>query len=84
MRGGGGNFGVCTSFLFKLHPISTIVGGPTLWELEQAPEIMRWYRDFIVDAPEYLNGFFAFLTVPPSPPFPEELHLKKMCGIVWC
>ena len=45
---------------------------------------MRWYRDFIVDAPEDLNGFFAFLTVPPGPPFPEELHLKKMCGIVWC
>lgn len=84
VRGGGGNFGVVTSFLFKLHPISTIVGGPTLWELEQAPEVMRWYRDFIVDAPEYLNGFFAFLTVPPGPPFPEELHLKKMCGIVWC
>ena len=83
-RGGGGNFGVVTSFLFKLHPISTIVGGPTLWELEQAPEVMRWYRDFIVDAPEDLNGFFAFLTVPPGPPFPEELHLKKMCGIVWC
>lgn len=84
VRGGGGNFGVVTSFLFKLHPISTIVGGPTLWELEQAPEVMRWYRDFIVDAPEYLNGFFAFLTVPPGPPFPEELLLKKMCGIVWC
>jgi FAD/FMN-containing dehydrogenase len=84
VRGGGGNYGVVTSFLFKLHPISAIVGGPTLWELEQAPEVMRWYRDFIADAPEDLNGFFAFLTVPPGPPFPEELHLKKMCGIVWC
>ncbi len=84
VRGGGGNFGVVTSFLFNLHPISTIVGGPTLWELEQAPEVMRWYRDFIANAPEDLNGFFAFLTVPPGPPFPEELHLKKMCGVVWC
>ncbi len=84
MRGGGGNFGVVTSFLFRLHPISTIIGGPTLWTLEQAPEVMRWYRDFITEAPEDLNGFFAFLTVPPGPPFPEELHNRKMCGVVWC
>jgi len=84
IRGGGGNFGVVTSFLFRLHPISTVIGGPTLWPLEQAPEVMRWYRDFIANAPEDLNGFFAFLTVPPGPPFPEHLHLKKMCGIVWC
>ena len=84
IRGGGGNFGVVTSFLFRLHPISNIIGGPTLWELEQAPEVMRWYRDFITEAPEDLNGFFAFLTVPPGPPFPEHLHLKKMCGVVWC
>ncbi len=83
-RGGGGNFGVVTSFLFRLHPISTIIGGPTLWELDQAPEVMRWYRDFIANAPEDLNGFFAFLTVPPGPPFPEHLHMKKMCGVVWC
>ena len=45
---------------------------------------MKWYREFIVDAPEEMNGFFAFLTVPPGPPFPEDLHFKKMCGIVWC
>ena len=82
--GGGGNFGVVTSFVFELHPISTIIGGPTLWPLEQAPEVLRWYRDFITEAPEDLNGFFAFLVVPPGPPFPEELHLKNMCGIVWC
>ncbi|MDQ3508932.1 MAG: FAD-binding oxidoreductase [Actinomycetota bacterium] len=84
VRGGGGNFGVVTSFEFRLHPIHTIIGGPTLWDLDQAPEVMRWYRDFIADAPEDLNGFFAFLTVPPGPPFPEELHMKKMCGVVWC
>ena len=84
VRGGGGNFGVVTSFLFGLHPISTIIGGPTLWPLEQAPEVMRWYRNFIAEAPEDLNGFFAFLTVPPGPPFPEELHNRKMCAVVWC
>ena len=45
---------------------------------------MKWYREFITTAPDDLNGFFAFLTVPPAPPFPENLHLKKMCGVVWC
>ncbi|WP_119068115.1 FAD-binding oxidoreductase [Rubrobacter indicoceani] len=84
VRGGGGNFGVVTSFEFRLHPIRKVIGGPTLWTLDQAPEVMRWYRDFIANAPEDLNGFFAFLTVPPGPPFPEELHLKKVCGVVWC
>ena len=45
---------------------------------------MRWYREFIAQAPDDLNGFFAFLIVPPGPPFPEHLHNKKMCGVVWC
>jgi hypothetical protein len=84
IRGGGGNFGVVTSFLFQAHPVSMVSAGPMLWELDQTEDIMKWYRDFIVQAPEELNGFFAFLTVPPGPPFPEELHFKKMCGIVWC
>jgi FAD/FMN-containing dehydrogenase len=45
---------------------------------------LRFYRDYITTAPEEMNGWFAFLTVPPGAPFPENLHLKKMCGIVWC
>ena len=84
LRGGGGNFGVVTAFHFRAHPVKTIVGGPTLWPMEQAPEVMRWYREFLPRAPEELNGFFAFLTVPPVAPFPEQLHLQKMCGVVWC
>ena len=84
IRGGGGNFGVVTSFLFQLHPVRNIIGGPVFWTLEQAPDVMRWYRDFIRNAPRDLNGFFAFLTVPPAPMFPEAFHLKKVCGIVWC
>jgi FAD/FMN-containing dehydrogenase len=84
IRGGGGNFGVVTSFLFQAHPVSTVFGGPMLWHLDQAAEVMPWYRDFIATAPEDLSGFFAFLTVPSGPPFPEPLHTKKMCGIVWC
>lgn len=84
LRGGGGNFGVVTSFTFRLHPVDNVIAGPMLWPLEQAREVLAFYRDFIGDAPDELNGFFAFLTVPPGPPFPEHLYLKKMCGIVWC
>jgi FAD/FMN-containing dehydrogenase len=84
LRGGGGNFGVVTSFLFQAYPVDTVIAGPMLWRLDQAADILKWYRDFIVTAPEDMYGFFAFLTVAPGPPFPAELHLKKMCGIVWC
>ena len=83
LRGGGGNFGVVTSFTFKLHPIDILYGGPMLYELGETAEVMKWYRDLIPTAPDELNGFFAFLTVPPAAPFPEHLHLKKMCGVVW-
>lgn len=84
IRGGGGNFGVVTSFLFQAHPVHTVCAGPMLWELDQTADMMKWYREFIVQAPEEINGFFAVMTVPPGPPFPEALHLKKMCAIVWC
>lgn len=84
IRGGGGNFGIVTSFLFRLHGLSTVVAGPMLWPVERAKEVMQWYREFIPRAPHDLNGFFAFLIVPPGPPFPEYLHMQNMCGIVWC
>jgi len=83
IRGGGGNFGVITSFTFKLHPIDTVYGGPMFYELREAGEVMKWYRHLIGQAPDDLNGFFAFLTVPPAPPFPEHLQTKKICGIIW-
>lgn len=84
LRGGGGNFGVVTSFEFRLHPVSTVQFGPTFWPLEEAGTVLRAYRDFIKKAPEDVSGYFAFLTVPPAPMFPAHLHLKKVCGIVWC
>jgi FAD/FMN-containing dehydrogenase len=84
LRGGGGNFGVVTSLTFRLHDQATIIGGPILWPLDQAAEVLPWYRDFLPAQPDDLNGFFAFLTVKPGPPFPEHLHLQKMCGVVWC
>ena len=84
IRGGGGNFGIVTSFLFRAHPVHTVCAGPMLWEMDQAADILKWYREFIVSAPEDISGFFAFMTVPPGPPFPEPLHMNKMCAIVWC
>jgi FAD/FMN-containing dehydrogenase len=84
IRGGGGNFGVVTSFKFRLHEVGTVIGGPTFWPVEAAAEVLSAYREFLPAAPRELNGFFAFATVPPAPPFPEEIHLRKVCGVVWC
>ncbi|WP_329360627.1 FAD-binding oxidoreductase [Streptomyces sp. NBC_01483] len=84
IRGGGGNFGVVTSFLFRLHEVSTVVAGPTFWPVELGAEVLTVYRDFLPNAPRELNGFFMFGSVPPGPPFPEEIHLRKVCGVIWC
>ncbi|HEV7771687.1 MAG TPA: FAD-binding oxidoreductase [Conexibacter sp.] len=84
IRGGGGNFGVVTSFLFRLHEVGTIFGGPTFWPVELGAEVLAAYAEFLPSAPRELNGFFAFTTVPPAPPFPEQLHGRKVCGVVWC
>jgi FAD/FMN-containing dehydrogenase len=84
IRGGGGNFGVVTSFTFRLHEIDTVIAGPTFWPVEAATEVLSAYREFLPAAPRDLNGYFAFATVPPAPPFPEELQLRKVCGVAWC
>ncbi|GAA3010460.1 FAD-binding oxidoreductase [Streptomyces fulvorobeus] len=84
LRGGGGNFGVVTSFDFRLHPVDTVGMGITVWPLDMIGEVLRWYRDFLPQAPDDVYGFFASLTVPPGPPFPEEIQGQKMCGVVWC
>ncbi len=83
IRGGGGNFGIVTSFKFQAHPVKAVYGGPTLWPIEKTNEIMKWYHEFINNAPDELNGFIATLVIP-GPPFPEALHNKQFCGIVWC
>jgi FAD/FMN-containing dehydrogenase len=87
LRGGGGNFGVVTSFTFRCHPIGeqgVIIGGPVLYDLADTDAVMRWYRELLPSLPEELNGWIAVLTIPPAAPFPEELWGKKSCGIVWC
>lgn len=84
VRGGGGNFGVVTSFLFKGNPVHTVYGGPMIWPLDMAAEVIKLWQDLILSAPDDHNGWFAFLTVPPVAPFPEQYQMKKMCGVVWC
>ncbi len=85
IRGGGGNFGVATEFTFRAHPLETVVGGPTFWAVEDADELLAAYREWLPAAPRNMMGFFNFHTIPPvKEAFPEELHLRKVCGIVWC
>ena len=83
LRGGGGNFGVVTSFSFRCRPVTTVLAGPVLYDIGDAAEVLAWYRDFLPAAPDEVSGFFAFLSIPPGPPFPEELHLRKVCAVVW-
>jgi FAD/FMN-containing dehydrogenase len=84
LRGGGGNFGVVTAFRFRCHPVVKVLAGPILYDLDATGEVLRWFRDFMPTAPEALNGFFLVGTVPPAPPFPEALHGRHVCGIIWC
>jgi FAD/FMN-containing dehydrogenase len=87
LRGGGGNFGIVTSFTFRCHDIGengTIIGGPVFYDLADAAEVMRWYRELHPSLPEELSGWIGLMTVPPVPPFPEALWGRKVCGIVWC
>ncbi|MFD5648936.1 FAD-binding oxidoreductase [Streptomyces sp. NPDC127039] len=84
LRGGGGNFGVVTSFTFRLHPVATVGAAVTLWPVDRTTEVLKWYREYLPQAPDDVYGFFAELVVPPAPPFPEELHGQKSCGVIWC
>ena len=83
IRGGGGNFGVVTSFEFDLHPVETVVGGPMFWPIDELEATMRWYRDWLPEASEDVYAFYMIGEVP-GEPFPEEIHGEKVCGLVWC
>jgi FAD/FMN-containing dehydrogenase len=87
LRGGGGNFGIVTSFTFRCHDIGdkgTVIGGPVLYDFADTPEVMRWYRELLPSLPEELSGWIGLITIPPAPPFPEELWGRKACAVVWC
>src|SRR5215472_18813183 len=68
LRGGGGNFGVVTSFEFRAHPVSTVLGGLIMYPRERAREVLRFYRDFRQSAPEELTAYAALLHAPDGVP----------------
>jgi FAD/FMN-containing dehydrogenase len=82
LRGGGGNFGVVTSFLFRAHPVKTVYAGPIFWDAKDAKAVMTRFRDFIGKAPEELGVFVGLKTVPPVDPFPKEHWSKRACAII--
>jgi len=84
LRGGGGNFGVVTSFEFTAHPVDNVLGGPIFYEIDDARDLLRKYRDFMHTAPEQLGAFFGFHLAPPLPFMPENRVLDPMCAIVTC
>ena len=82
LRGGGGNFGVVTSFVFQAHPVNTVFAGPIFWNIANAREVMQRYREFLPDAPEELGSFIGLKTVPSCEPFPAEHWGKKICAVI--
>ncbi len=84
IRGGGGNFGVATSLEYRLHPVREIYGGPMLYELGDAATVLKFYREFIQDAPEEFGGFPAWQIAPPLPFIPEDRHGDTFLVFVAC
>jgi FAD/FMN-containing dehydrogenase len=84
IRGGGGNFGVVTSFEFAVHPVKDIYGGPMFFELAHARDVLEHYREYIATAPEQLGAFPAFQIAPPLPFIPEDRHGEPFIAIVAC
>ncbi len=84
IRGGGGNFGIVTSFEFRMSPVKDIYGGPMFFELDQAGDLLRFYREFIADAPEELGCFPAYQIAPPLPFIPEDRHGEPFIAMVTC
>lgn len=84
IRGGGGNFGVVTSFEFRMSPVKDIYGGPMFFELDAAGDLLRFYREFIADAPEELGCFPAYQIAPPLPFIPEDRHGEPFIAMVTC
>jgi hypothetical protein len=84
IRGGGGNFGVVTSFKFRVHPVKDIYGGPIFFELRDSKALLEWYRDYIKDAPGAFGGFPAFQIAPPLPFIPEKRHGEPLALFVAC
>jgi len=85
LRGGGGNFGVVTSFEFRLHSVGpTVLAGPIIWDAADTGEILRFYRDFVRHAPDELGTVVRFGAAPPLPVIPEHLHWRPVVMVGAC
>ncbi|HXW34311.1 MAG TPA: FAD-binding oxidoreductase [Acidimicrobiales bacterium] len=84
LRGGGGNFGVVTTFEYRLHPVAEIYGGPIVYPVDRAEDLVKFYREYIAEAPEDLGGFLGFHLAPPLPFLPESWHFRNVCLAVTC
>ena len=84
LRGGGGNFGVVTSFLFQLHPVKMVFAGPIAWDQKHARAIMQRYREVLPSLPEDLGAFVGVKKIPSSVPFPQEIWGKQICLLMSC
>ncbi len=85
VRGGGGNFGIVTDFEFRLHPVGpTVLAGPIYWPIEQAPGLLRFYREWSAGAPDELTTLVVQRKAPPLPLIPLELHGKPVISVVCC
>lgn len=85
VRGGGGNFGVVTAFEYALHPVGpAVLGGPVFWSLDAAPEVLRFYRDWVETAPDELTTVLKLGPTAPDPAVPEAFHGRPACGVIAC
>ena len=85
LRGGGGNFGVVSSFRFTLHPLGpTVMAGPVFWAAEDTTDVLRFYREFVTDAPDELGNVIRLGTIPPWPAVSEELHFQPAIAVASC
>jgi FAD/FMN-containing dehydrogenase len=85
LRGGGGNFGVVSSFQFALHPVGpTVMAGPVFWAADDTAEVLRFYRDFVAETPDELGTVVRLGTVPPLRVIPEQLHWRPAIAVACC
>jgi FAD/FMN-containing dehydrogenase len=85
LRGGGGNFGVVTSFRFTLHPLGpTVIAGPVFWAAGDTTDVLRFYREFVTDAPDELGNVVRLGTIPPLPGVGEHLHFRPAVAVASC
>jgi FAD/FMN-containing dehydrogenase len=84
LRGGGGNFGVVTSFQYRLHPVDTVIAGPMFWPIDHLEKTLCWYREWLPKVHRDIYAFYLVAEVPTAAPFPTAIHGHNVCGLMWC